>query len=123
MVSAAGRPFMIVLMAMLLAIQGCGTPEAKKVKISGSITMEKKAITGLPPGVLPLVKFEKSGSSDPIYAKVQASGDFEVLVETGTYKITGSSGLNPLSAPSKKDVVINKEISADTSGLMIDLPK
>lgn len=123
MVRAFGESPIFVLLAMLLAIQGCGAPEAKKIKVSGSITMEKKVITGLPPGVLPLVKFEKIGSSDPIYAKVQATGDFEALVEPGTYKITGSSGLNPLSGPSKKDVVITHAILADKADLVIDLPK
>ena len=83
-------------------------------------------MTGLPPGVRPMVRFEPEGKNDPVFAKVEDGGAFSVKVIPGKYKITGSSGMFPLGAPKgskDKDFVISKDIQSDMSDLTMDLQK
>jgi len=120
------RFFMLLPITFVMAFTGCGAPEAKRVKVSGSITLGGKPMTGLPPGVRPMVRFDPDGKNDPVFAKVEDGGAFSVEVIPGKYKITGSSGMFPLGAPKgskDKEQVVSKDIQGDLSNLTIDLQK
>jgi len=120
------RFFMLLPIAFVMAFAGCGAPEAKRFKVSGSITLGGKPMTGLPPGVRPMVRFDPEGKNDPVFAKVEDGGAFSVEVIPGKYKITGSSGMFPLGAPKgskDKELVVSKDIQGDLSDLTIDLQK
>jgi len=118
--------FLVLPLAFFVGLTGCGAPEAKRIKVSGSITMGGKPMTGLPPGVRPMVRFEPEGKNDPVFAKVEDGGAFSVEVIPGKYKITGSSGMFPLGPPKgskDKDFVISMDIQSDMSDLTMDLQK
>lgn len=120
------RFFMLLQIVFVMAFTGCGAPEAKRVKVAGSITLGGKPMTGLPPGVRPMVRFDPEGKNDPVFAKVEDGGAFSVEVIPGMYKITGSSGMFPLGAPKgskDKELVVSKDIQSDLSDLTIDLQK
>lgn len=120
------RSLMLLTVSVIAGFAGCGAPEPKRVKVSGNITLAGKPMTGLPPGVRPMVRFEPEGKNDPVFAKVEDGGAFSVEVIPGKYKITGSSGMFPLGTPKgskDKDLVISKDIQSDMSDLTMDLQK
>lgn len=120
------RIFMLVTVALILGFTGCGAPEVKRVKVSGTVTLGGKPMTGLPPGVRPMVRFDQEGKTDPAFAKVEDGGAFSITVVPGKYKITASSGMYPLGAPKgvkDKEFVVAKDIQNDLPDLHIDLEK